>query len=53
MKVEHLYVMYVDPLSIGRICMDIDNSRVTWDLDKTCGSTNAVVTEIPIQIQPP
>jgi hypothetical protein len=27
-------------LHIGRIRMDIDNSGVTWDLDKTCKASN-------------
>jgi hypothetical protein len=35
------YCMYVCRLlHIGRIRMDIDNSRVTWELDKTCKASN-------------
>jgi hypothetical protein len=31
----HVYVSIMRLLHIGRIRMDIDNSGVTWDLDKT------------------
>jgi hypothetical protein len=47
--------MYVDFfLHIGRIRMDIDNSGVTWDLDKTCKASSYVCDWNPHdQIQPP
>jgi hypothetical protein len=36
-----IYVcMYVDFYISARIRMDIDNSGVTWDLDKTCKASN-------------
>jgi hypothetical protein len=46
--------MYVD-FYIGRIRMDIDNSGVTWDLDKTCKASTLVCCDWNPhdQIQPP